>query len=76
MIKKEIFSMKQKNQFLVNFIVRAILGLGLIFFANQFFMYKEIPLEVGFNAVSVIASGFLGLPGVALLYGIVAIPIL
>jgi len=31
---------------------------------------------VGINAVSFITSGFLGMPGVMLLYGIVAIPFL
>ena len=68
--------MKQKEQFLVNFIIRAILGLGLIFLTNQFLQQQEIALEVGFNAVSFLVSGFLGLPGVAMLYGIVSIPIL
>ena len=68
--------MERKGQFLVNFIIRAILGLGLIFFTNQFLQEQEIALEVGFNAVSFLASGFLGLPGVAMLYGIVSIPIL
>lgn len=68
--------MKEKNQFWVKFIIRAILGLGLIFFANQFFVHRGIALEVGFNAVSLIVSGVLGLPGVVMLYGIVAIPIL
>ena len=68
--------MKQKGQFLVNFIIRAILGLGLIFLTNQFLQQQEIALEVGFNAVSFLVSGFLGLPGVAMLYGIVSIPIL
>ena len=68
--------MKEKKYFLVNFIVRAILGMGLIFFANQFFLHKEIALEVGFNAVSFLTAGLLGLPGIAMLYGIVAIPIL
>lgn len=66
--------MKDKKLFLVNFIIRAILGLGLIFFTNQFLEYKEIAMEVGINAVSFLTSGFLGVPGVALLYGIVAIP--
>ena len=66
--------MKSKKLFLVNFIIRAILGLGLIFFTNQFLEYKEIAMEVGINAVSFLTSGFLGVPGVALLYGIVAIP--
>ena len=68
--------MQEKNYFLVNFIIRAILGLGLIFFANQFLAEKEIALKVGINAASFITSGFLGMPGVMLLYGIVAIPFL
>lgn len=68
--------MEEKNRFWVNFLVRAILGMGVIFFANQFFVHKEIAVEVGFNAVSFLVSGCLGLPGVAMLYGIVAIPIL
>lgn len=68
--------MKQKNQFLVNFIVRAVLGMGLIFFANYFLEQQEIAIKVGINAISFIAAGILGLPGVAMLYGIVSIPIL
>ena len=68
--------MREKNQFWINFIVRAILGMGVIFFANQFFVHKQMALEVGFNAVSFLVSGFLGLPGIAMLYGIVALPIL
>lgn len=68
--------MKVKYQFLVNFIVRAILGMGIIFFANQFFVHKDIAVEVGFNVISFVVSGCLGLPGVAMLYGIVAMPIL
>ena len=68
--------MKDKYQFLVNFIVRAILGMGIIFFANQFFVHKGIAVEVGFNAISFLVSGCLGLPGVEMLYGIVSMPIL
>lgn len=68
--------MKENYQILVNFLVRALLGMGIIFFANQFFIQKEIALNVGFNAISFFVSGCLGLPGVAMLYGIVAIPIL
>ena len=68
--------MEEKNHFWVNFIVRAILGMGIIFFANEFLTQKEIAVEVGFNAISFLVSGCLGLPGVAMLYGIVAVPIL
>ncbi len=68
--------MQEKNYFLVNFIIRAVLGIGLIFFVNLFLAEKEIALKVGINAVSFITSGFLGMPGVMLLYGVVAIPFL
>lgn len=66
----------EKNKFWLNFIIRAILGLGLIFLTNQYFLHKEIALEVGLNAVSFLTSGLLGLPGIVMLYSIVAIPIL
>lgn len=68
--------MERKGQFLVNFIIRAILGMGIIFLANQFLEQEQISIKVGFNAISFLVSGFLGLPGVAMLYGIVALPIL
>ena len=68
--------MKNKKQILVNFIIRAILGMGIIFFANQFFAEQEIAINVGINAISFLTAGFLGMPGVAMLYGIVAMPIL
>lgn len=68
--------MKQKNQFLVNFIVRAILGMGIIFFTNYFLEQQETAIRVGLNAISFLAAGVLGIPGVAMLYGIACIPIL
>lgn len=68
--------MKLKKQIFVNFFIRAILGVGVIFLVNQFFAQKGIDVKVGINVISVLASGFLGIPGVAMLYGIVAIPIL
>ena len=68
--------MEEKSNFLVNFIVRAIVGMGVIFLLNQFFVEREIALKVGFNAVSLLTAGFLGLPGVAMLYAVVAMPIL
>ena len=68
--------MKNNFQILVNFMVRAIIGMGLIFFANQFFLQNKIDINVGFNVVSFLTSGILGVPGVAMLYGIAALPIL
>ncbi len=68
--------MKHRNHFWVTFIVRAILGMGVIFFANYFLKQEKIDITVGINAISILTSGILGLPGVAMLYGISVIPIL
>lgn len=63
--------MEQKPvSFLVKFIMRAILGMGLIFFINQYIIPQEAAWKVGLNAVSFLTSGTLGIPGVCLLYGI------
>ena len=66
----------KKIQILVNFTVRAILGMGLILFVNYFLEQQEIAIKVGLNAISFLTSGVLGLPGVALLYGLVTTSIL
>ena len=68
--------MKKIIQILVDFMVRAILGLALIFFTIQFWIYQEMPITVGINAISLLVSGALGFPGVAALYGMVALAIL
>lgn len=64
--------MRNFVQLLVNFMIRAALGMGVIFFINQIPMVKEMSLEVGINAISFVATGCLGLPGAAMLYGMVA----
>ena len=68
--------MKNKKLILLNFLVRAVLGLVLISCVNWFFDWREIPVNVGINAISFLVSGALGVPGVAMLYGIVACPFL
>ena len=65
-----------RTSFIVNFIVRAVLGMGLIFFINQYLEYKGISLSVGLNGISFFFSFLLGIPGVAMLYGILAYKIL
>ena len=61
---------KKRPPFIVNFIVRAIVGMGIIFFVNQFLDYRNIPASVGLNLFSFFTTGALGIPGVCLLYGI------
>ena len=54
----------------VNFVIRAILCMGLIYFINQYLLTGDNSLNVGLNAVSFLTTGSLGIPGVCLLYGI------
>ena len=61
-------------EMVVNF--RAILGAALIFFVNQFLDSQEISVAVGLNPITFLTGGILGLPGIALLYGIVCWQIL
>lgn len=52
------------------FLVRMILGMALVFFLNQVFDSAGIRLSVGYNPVSAVMTGTLGVPGVLLLYGV------
>ena len=64
-------AMPQKHSnFMVNFLIRMIAGLILIFLVNGYFVSREIPVRVGLNPITMATSGTLGVPGVALLYGI------
>ena len=42
---------KEHSGFIINFIVRAVIGLGLIF-VNEYLAYKQIEIAVGINPVS------------------------
>ena len=54
---------ERRPGFLVNFFVRAVIGMAMIFFVNEFLSMKEIQVSVGLNAVSFVVSGALGIPG-------------
>lgn len=60
----------------LNFFIRALIGMAIIFFVNYFLDSQGIEASVGMNGVSFLTSGILGIPGVALLYGIVLYDIL
>lgn len=55
---------------IINFLIRALIGMAVIFFLNEFLAAKGIETAVGLNAFSGVVSGIFGLPGVALLYGV------
>ena len=62
--------MKRRGSWQINFIVRALTGMGSIFLVNQWMDYRNIPVSVGLNVLSFLVAGCLGIPGVAMLYGI------
>ncbi|MDO4292297.1 MAG: pro-sigmaK processing inhibitor BofA family protein [Eubacteriales bacterium] len=62
--------MKNKAEFLINFMMRAVFGMIAVYMVNAFLDSRGIQAEVGMNPLSFLTAGALGLPGVALLYGI------
>lgn len=62
--------LKQKAQFVFDFILRGVLGMVAIYFCNEFFKTQEISVVVGLNPITFLTVGSLGISGVALLYGI------
>lgn len=67
---------KKIVSFFVRFMLRATVGMLLIFLINQFVLPSDSSINVGLNPVSFLTSGSLGIPGVCLLYGVLYYQIL
>lgn len=63
---------KNKLAFLLRYIFRGGFGVVMVFLLNAVFEVVKIPLFLGVNFCSISTIAFLGVPGVALLYGIIA----
>ena len=63
-------AMKKRAEWLLNFILRAVTGTLAIFFINVAMQKAGMVSLIGLNPVTVLTSGFLGFPGVVVLYGI------
>jgi len=61
---------RNKAEWLLNVLLRGVLGTVAIYFINQTLSRTGISLGVGINPITVLTSGFLGFPGVLILYGI------
>lgn len=61
---------RRKAEWMLNVLMRGILGTIAIYFINNALTGFGIPIEVGINPVTVLTSGILGFPGVVALYGI------
>ena len=67
---------KKIGSAVINFFIRAAIGMAMIFFINQYVIPPDSSINVGLKAVSFLTSGTLGIPGVGLLYGIMCYQIL
>lgn len=65
-----IGAFRRKTEWVINFILRAVTGTAAAFFINAFLVSKGISIAIGINPITVLTSGFLGFPGLAMLYGI------
>lgn len=71
-----ILLLKKKMQFFLQFLLRAGIGTVVILWVNSILMQRGIVVSVGINLVTLLTSGSLGFPGVALLYAISILKIL
>lgn len=62
--------MKNGVETLLNFGIRAIFGMIAVWMINRFLERIGMQMAVGINPVSFLTAGVLGMPGVALLYGL------
>lgn len=62
---------EERESFVLQFLLRGALGVGIIYFLNQILQEYGISASVGLNGISFLTSGIFGIPGVALLYSVV-----
>lgn len=65
-----IGAIRRKTECIINFVLRMVVGTILIYFTNRITYYYGLDISVAINPVSILVSGFLGIPGVVALYGI------
>ncbi|MBQ8591560.1 MAG: pro-sigmaK processing inhibitor BofA family protein [Lachnospiraceae bacterium] len=65
-----IVAFRTKVELIINFVLRSVLGTIAIYFINGFLGWTGLSVMIGINPLTVLTSGILGFPGVALLFGI------
>ena len=60
----------RKAEWLINFVLRSIMGTIAIYFINIGVTFLGFTTVVGINAVSILTTGILGIPGIVMLYGL------
>lgn len=65
-----IGALGRKAEWLINFVLRAVMGTVGIYALNYLLAARQLQVAVGINPFTVLTSGILGFPGLAVLYGI------
>lgn len=65
-----IGAMGRKIEWVINFVLRAVMGTIGIYFLNSLLLARNISVVVGINPVTFLTSGILGFPGLLAIYGI------
>lgn len=63
-------ALKKRVEWLMNFVMRSVLGTAAIYFINSALAGVGITMGVGVNIFTVLTTGILGFPGLLALYGI------
>ena len=61
---------RRQLDWLINLLLRGVLGAVAIYFINLAFSGQGYPALVGINPVTVLTCSVLGFPGLAVLYGL------
>lgn len=65
-----IGALRRRAEWLLNMILRAVLGMISVYFINAFLAGRGIGIRVGINEITFLTSAILGFPGIAALYGL------
>ena len=65
-----IGAVKNKTEWIINFMLRGVLGMMSIYFLNLLLGDVLPGIRIGYNPLTFITTGILGFPGIAMLYGI------
>lgn len=65
-----IGAVKNKTEWIVNFMLRGVMGMMSIYFLNLLLADILPGVRIGYNPITFVTTGILGVPGIAMLYGI------
>lgn len=60
---------KKRPVILLQFAGRSIAGLSYLYFFNSFCIARGVTTGLGINAITILLSTFMGIPGILLAYG-------